>query len=133
MGDNAPTYDEIKDLRNAKSEKDQEAVMIFHRKILPCVSGKKRFKKVIHEKKISEVVTVSLEALALWIIYNYEEKWNTEGTTRESPAKFTGVTKGNKIYNGWDLAGVVKFNEFMEFVRHNRDVVDGAFEDKSKQ
>ena len=133
MGENAPTYDKIKDLRDAKSEKDKDAVMFFYRKILPCVSGKKRFKKIIHEKRISEAVTVSLEALALWIIYNYEEKWRTEGTTRESPAKFTGVTKGKRIYSGWDSAGVVKFNEFMEFVRHNRDVDDGAFEDEFKK
>ena len=133
MGDNAPKYDEIKDLRMADTEKNREAVTIFFRKILPCVSGKKRFKKIIHEKRISETVTVSLEALALWIIYNYEDKWNTEGTTRESPAKFTGVTKGHRIYSGWDSAGVVKFNEFMEVVRHNRDVDDGKFENEFKE
>ena len=132
MGDEAPKYDQIKDLRMTENEKDRKAVMMFYKKILPCVSGKKKFKKIMHEVTISDTVTASLEALALWIIYNYEDKWNTEGTTRESPAKFTGVTKGNKIYSGWDAAGITKFNEFMEFVRYNRKEDNGQFEELFK-
>ena len=133
LADDAPTYDEIKELRMTESEKNKKAVITFYKKILPCVSGKKRFKKIIHEKTISEAVTVSLEALAVWILFNYEEKWKTEGTTRESPAKFTGVTKGNRIYSGWDSAGVVKYNEFMEFVRQDRQEDGGLFEDAFMQ
>ena len=133
LGTNTLRYDDIKDLRMTESETKQQKVMTFYQKVLPCVAGKKKFKKLMHHKTISEVVTVSLEALALWIIFNYEEKWSTEGTTRESPAKFTGVTKGNKIYSGWDAAGIIKFNEFMEFVRFNRQEDDGVFEDAFKK
>ena len=132
LGEKAPTYRDIKDLRLAASETEQKKVVTFYKKVMPCVAGKKKFKKIMHHKTISEAVTVSLEALALWIIFNYEEKWSTEGTTRESPAKFTGVTKGNKIYSGCDAAGIIKYNEFREFVKFNRQEDDGVFEDAFK-
>ena len=100
LGDSAPRYDQIKQLRSTTEDSDKKAVMLFYKNILPCVSGKKCFKKHMHKVTISNAVSTSLEALALWIIYNYEDKWSTEGTTRESPAKFTGMTKGNRIYSG---------------------------------
>ena len=83
----------------------------------------------MHEVTISNAVSTSLEALALWIIYNYEDKWSTEGTTRESPAKFTGMTKGNRICSGWNSEVIAKYNEFVTFVRNGRDEDDGHFED----
>lgn len=86
----------------------------------------------MHQVTISNAVTTSLEALALWIVYNYEDKWSTEGTTRESPAKFTGMTKGNRIYSGWNTEGITKFNEFIAFVRNNREQDDGNFEEMFK-
>lgn len=80
------------------------------------------WKNKLHEVPISSAVTSSLEALALWIVHNYEEKWKSEGTTRESPAKYTGMTKGNRLYCGWSDAGINKFNEMVAYVRRNREL-----------
>ena len=43
------------------------------------------------------------------------------------------MTKGNRIYSGWNTAGVVKYNEFVEFVRQDREEDGGVFEDAFKQ
>ena len=64
--------------------------------------------------------TVSQEALALWCLHNYGEKWELGETDKSVSALYTGVTKGNKMFTGWDDEGIQKFNEFCNFVKENR-------------
>ena len=64
--------------------------------------------------------TISQEALALWCLHNYGEKWKIGETDKSVHALYTGVTKGNKMFTGWDDEGIQKFNEFCKFVKQNR-------------
>ena len=64
--------------------------------------------------------TISQEALALWILHNYEDKWTVGETDKNVHALYTGITKGNKMFTGWDDEGIEKFNEFCNFVKENR-------------
>ena len=118
LGHEAPTYDKIKNLRLTIDEEKKQAVFLFYKHIVPCVSGKKTWKKQFHHVTISSAVTVSLEALALWIVHNYEGKWM--GNENEGQALYTGLTKGNKMYTGWDNNGIEKYNEMCIFVKNNR-------------
>ena len=87
---------------------------------MPCVCGKKYWKSRFKRERISQMSTVSQEALALWILHNYEEKWTRGENDKNVHALYTGLTKGNKMFTGWDDEGIKKYNEFCSFVKQNR-------------
>ena len=120
LGKNAPRYDRIKNLRSTVHEQDKEAVYLFYNNILPCLSGKKYWKHKFRKEMVSQAITVHLEALALWILHNYERKWLGNDNEKEENALYTGLNKGNKMYSGWDNEGIQKFNELCKFVQQNR-------------
>lgn len=124
LGHNAPRYEQIQDLRCTEDEENKEAVYLFYNNILPCLSGKKYWKQKFRKETISRAITVNLEALALWIIHNYERKWLGSEDGKEEHALYTGLTKGNKMFTGWDNDGIKKYNEFCRFVQQNR--IDGS-------
>ena len=41
------------------------------------------------------------------------------GNENEGQALYTGLTKGNKMYTGWDNSGIKKYNEMCIFVKKN--------------
>ena len=92
-------------------------MFLFYKHIVPCVSGKKTWKKQFHHITISNAVTVSLEALALCIVHNYKQKWM--GNKNEGQALYTGLIKENKMYTGWDNSGIGKYNEMCIFAKKN--------------
>ena len=73
--------------------------------------------------------TVSQEALALWILHNYEDKWTNGEHDKTVHALYTGLTKGNKMFTGWDDEGIQKYNDFCTFVKENR-VAGADFENE---
>jgi len=76
---------------------------------------------------ISDIITPSIEAMALWIIDNYGEKWLRGGKKTEK-AKYTCFKQGNKLFGGWNEIGIERFNELVRHVRKNREE-DENFED----
>lgn len=88
---------------------------------MPCVTGKKYWKSRYKKERISRMCTVSQEALALWILHNYEKKWSVGDSENKVQALYTGITKGNKMFSGWDDEGIQKYNEFCTFVKQNRE------------
>ena len=78
-------------------------------------------------KMISDIITSSIEAMALWIIDNYGEKWLRWGKKTEK-AKYTCFKQGNKLFGGWNEIGIERFNELVRHVRKNREG-DENFED----
>ena len=100
--------------------KTKKSVYIFYKYIMPCICGKKYWKSRFKKERISQMYTVSQEALALWCLHNYEDKWTLGETDKNVHALYTGVTKGNKMFTGWDDEGIQKFNEFCSFVKQNR-------------
>ena len=79
---------------------------------------------------ISEIVTPSQEALALWIINNYEDMWNP--ISKQSKAKYTGSNTGNSMYKGWRKEGIEEYNELCAHVKQHRDA-DLEFEEEFKK
>ena len=80
------------------------------------MTSSKIWKKEKSESLISQEITTSQEATALWILKNYEDKWkeSTEGT------KYTGSTRGNKNFRGWSDQGIEEYNHISEHVIQNR-------------
>ena len=129
MGADAPRYERIKNLRKTVNEQDKEAVYLFYNNIVPCLSGKKYWKDKFRKESVSQAITVHLEALALWILHNYERKWLGSDNDKEGHALYTGLNKGNKMYSGWDNDGIKKYNDMCRFVQQNRiDVPEYEFE-----
>ena len=120
LGNKAPRYEEIRDLRLTVDEEKKESVYIFYKHIMPCVCGKKFWRSRFQNETVSQMTPVSIEALALWIVHNYEDKWSNEERNKSVPALYTGMCKGNKMFTGWDNAGIQKYNEFCNFIRQNR-------------
>ena len=110
--------------------KDRERridVVTFYRTIIPCLVGRNEWDKKCMNMRISDIVSTSIEAMGLWIIDNYSEKWSTGGR-RTDKAKYTSVNQGNRIFGGWNKLGIQRFNEFVTFVRDNRKEDGGQFE-----
>ena len=121
MRERAPRYEQVKNLRCTVDEEKKRAVFLFYKNILPCVCGKKNWKNRFRNETVSQATTVNQEALALWILHNYEGKWLGVGSHKEEHALYTGFSKGNKMFTGWDNEGIQKYNEFCNFVRQNRN------------
>ena len=125
-------YEDIRELRLTVDEEKKESVYIFYKHIMPCVCGKKFWKSRFQNETVSQMSAVSLEALALWILHNYEGKWMNEENGKSVPALYTGLTKGNKMFTGWDNKGIQKYNEFCTFIKQNR-IAGSEFENEVQQ
>ena len=104
-----------------EDEEKKQSVYLFYKYLMPCVCGKKYWKSRYKKERISRMCTVSQEALALWILHNYEKKWTEGDGDKNVQALYTGITKGNKMFSGWDDEGIQKYNEFCTFVKQNRE------------
>ena len=117
--ENAITYDDIKDLRRTKDSTKRTKVFMFYQDIVPCLVGRREWEMKRAVTTISDIVTPSLEAMALWIIDNYGDKWSRKGGRTEK-AKYTSVKQGNKLFGGWNESGIERFNSLVCLVRRNR-------------
>ena len=96
---------------------------------MPCLVGRNEWDRQCAEVLISDFVSPSMEALGLWIIDNYSEKWSGGGKRTER-AKYTSVKQGNKLFGGWNENGIERFNNLIILVRENRNEDNGDFEQK---
>ena len=125
-----PKFINIYPLRKAESHEEMQDTYIFFENLLQSVVGHKIWRKGKYNSLISEIVTPSQEALALWIINNYEDMWNPIFIL--SKAKYTCSNTGNSIYKGWRKEGLEKYNELCAHVKQNRDE-DLEFEEEFKK
>ena len=81
-----------------EDEEKKQSVYLFYKYLMPCVCGKKYWKSRYKKERISQMCTVSQEALALWILHNYEKKQTEGDGNKNVQALYTGITKGNKMF-----------------------------------
>ena len=124
--ENTITFEDIKDLRKTKDDLKRHKVFKFYQDIVPCLIGRREWEMKRAISTISEIVPTSLEAMALWIIDNYVDKWSRKGRRTEK-AKYTCITQGNKLFGGWNESGIERFNNLICMVRRNRSE-DAQFE-----
>ena len=103
--DNTITFEDIKDLRKTKDACKRHQVFKFFQEIVPCLVGKREWEMRCAVATISEIVNPSLEAMALWIIDNYVDKW-TRKRARTEKAKYISITQGNRLFGGWNESGI---------------------------
>ena len=86
---------------------------VFYEDMVQSVVGHKSWRKSRSKLLISEAMSTSQEATALWILKNYEHKWNNNSV---NVAKFTGSTRGNRMFQGWSMDGIQEYNAITKHV-----------------
>ena len=127
-----PSYEHVQTLRKAQTDEEKQDVEIFFEQLIPSVLGQKLWRKAKSSLLISECITNSQEATALWIFKNYEDKWKGPSSATQQ-AKFTGSTRGNKMYNGWSHEGILEYNEISKLIKEDRldgELYEWEFRDK---
>jgi hypothetical protein len=135
------TIEEISTLRNAKTEREKDAVFWFFEHFIDCVAGRKVFGKFKYLQTIStgqgsfseSSLTVSDEALGLLLFENYYQKWMTQhkhnrehsGSGNQEKmdrihGKYTPKKMGQTEFGGWNVAGVKQFNRYCAMVSADR-------------
>lgn len=112
-----PNYKSVKVLRQATSEEEKRNVYVFYEYLIQSVVGHKCWRKSRSKLRISEAITTSQEATALWILKNYENRWNNSS---DMLAKFTGSTRGNRQFQGWSIEGINEYNDITKHVMNDR-------------
>jgi hypothetical protein len=112
-----PSYKQVQVLRGATTDEQKTDVYIFYEHLIQSVVGHKMWRKSRVKVLISDAVTASQEATALWILKNYEETWNNQHKTI---AQFTGSTRGNRRFKGWSAKGIDEYNSITKSVLEDR-------------
>ena len=86
--------------------------------MVQSVVGHKSWHKSRSKLLISEAMTISQEATALWILKNYENKWDNLSS---DDARFTGSTRGNRKFHGWSSEGIAEYNAITMHVKNDRN------------
>lgn len=96
--------------------------------LIPCVTGRREFKKHAHLKLASEWSTVTDEAFAILLWKNSFARWMDmyiNENTKESgvPTLFTKSGLGNgghtRAFQGWSNQGIKEFNHLVKVVKEN--------------
>ena len=90
-----------------------------------CIVGSKTWKKEITNKKLSQIMSVSDEALAYLIYENNKIVWmrmiETKNTKKtDVKTKYTAERGGNVLNNGWAREGLLRFNTYVKWVKDER-------------
>ena len=108
----------------------------FTEHFFKSVVGLKVWKKEITKKKISDIMSVSDEALVYLIFENNRYVWMKMIETGNYKKcnikpKYTAERGGNVLNNGWTRDGFIRYNKFVEFVKKDRKLVARKnYEDK---
>jgi flagellar hook-basal body complex protein FliE len=123
----APTLDQI-----VKARSNIEDFTMFCKQFLSCVIYKQEFKKCKADKLVKDIVTASDKAFVMVGFENYIDRWTDQANDpREEKVdtwrkpKFTDRHKANKgldttDLNGWNTAGINRFNELFDIVQANQ-------------
>ena len=113
------------------------AYYFFYDCILRCVVGKSKWKRLIRQNKpISKLVSASDEAFALLLLLNSWKRWefifqHNPPNPRKVKARYTkDQREGNTSFDGWTIAGLLKYNSLIYDVikdRKENDVFDKVY------
>jgi hypothetical protein len=141
-------------LRDAETAKHY---LWFCEHFMACVIPSADWKLKSRNKRMSEYVTVSLEAFAILMYYNafpvWDQRWTVDTVTTDgsdtsaaleasdeddvstlsglTPKKgfmFTGESKGAKKYEGWNNEGMAFYNDLLALVEKQRGHPGCTFE-----
>lgn len=107
-----------------------EAYMVYCCHFLPCVIGRKKWKKAGKGKGILARATETDEAFGLLLLENNWEKWVAESTKMEiiPPTKWTSNAKSAGPNEGWDNLGRRRYNELCNLCSNDREENGEAFD-----
>ena len=117
-----PSLDDIMEMGRNK----EEAYEAFCEYILPAVVGRKSNGSKFFVSKVSEVATVSDEAMSLLLLENAWDKWSAQHANpnnAEFPStKYShdGSGSANLVYHGWKVIGMTRFAELVQLVTADR-------------
>ena len=109
---------------------------LFTEHFFKAVVGIKVWKKEITKKKISDIMTVSDEALVYLIYENNRYVWMKQIETNnykkcDVKPKYTAERGGNVLNNGWTREGIIRYNTYVKFVKCERKLIARKeYEDK---
>lgn len=117
---------ELADILKLGANKE-EAYDAFCEFILPAVVGRKSRGSKFIDQKISEVATVSDEAMALLFLENSWDKWmarvaNANNFLELPRSKYSHDGSGNatQVHHGWKSSGMTRFKELLQLVAIDR-------------
>jgi hypothetical protein len=144
-------------MRGMRDRETAKNYLWFCEQFISCVMSSADWKLKSKNKRLSEYVTVSLEAFAVLMYCNafpvWNQKWRvdtvtTNSTTSTSAAEasddddistlsgltpkkgfaFTGDSKGAKKYEGWNNEGMTFYNDLLALVKKQREQPGCTFE-----
>lgn len=131
MQDQFPKLKEIFQLR-----KHPEMFFWVCDNFLSVAVGKTKFRKLTRKVSVSEVASRSDEAYMMLVLENNWKRWMNMAETGSMkstiPTKYTERGKKAKVYGGWTMKGLNRYNEFMKYVYQNRHVFESAKEVEDK-
>ena len=129
---------EITKLRQSKSLKEMNAFTWFWDSLLECVAGTSSWGEQKHAKMMSDIVTVSDEAFALFLFEASRNKWIAEwenekrGANTEVPSALYGLGGrcNDKTFHPWDDAGIQRYKDLRDYVQKDRENDEGEKAEK---
>ena len=115
----------IFDYGSTEQEFKSNLTYFFCEYFFKCIVGSKTWKKEITNKKLSQIMSVSDEALAYLIYENNKIVWmrmiETKNTKKtDVKTKYTAERGGNVLNNGWSREGLLRFNTYVKWVKDER-------------
>lgn len=110
----------MKSLHQERTDDEKRDVGIFNAQLIQIVVGIRYWQKAKSKVLISDAITKTQEATSLWILNNYENKWNKGGSETIGLEMFTGCTRGNMVFNGWSLDGIQEYNSIIDHIMNDR-------------
>ena len=137
-----PSIRNMLGLRRLKNNEVNESYVYFCENFLKCVVGTKSFNKAWKDGvPVSQIATISDEALALLLIENSEGRWLAEVAKKDKgeevfekdlpPSVYTTSAshsqkkrkKGfTQRYGGWSFEGITRFIQLFEQVAQDREL-----------
>ena len=115
----------IFDYGSTEQEFKSNLTYFFCEYFFKCIVGSKAWKKEIANKKLSQIMSVSDEALAYLIYENNKTVWMRMIVTKnmkksDIKTKYTAERGGNVLNNGWSREGLLRFNTYVKWVKDER-------------
>ena len=121
----AVDYESI--ISDGRMRADSEKYADLFDTFLPCVVGRKKWRKSVTTTLVSNFVTVSDEALCLVILENNRNSWINAVEGDEGHVgrltKFTmdGCGQNARKHKGWSRDGWNRYNELYQLVKRDRE------------
>ena len=98
---------------------------IFYEYFFRSAVSNKVWNKEKNKKTLSEIMSISDEALVYLIYENCRNVWikmiQTGNRKKvDVKSKYTADRSGNILNNGWSREGLIRFNKYVKFVKDDR-------------